>query len=151
MIRELLLKHTCLSKDTCLSKGTCLSPKRIWYSNEHFKEVFLIMANTTMAWKFNGLAYSDTRANQLLWMKNHLKIRSMSSTATWSAGTELRPLRDWKKATYTRCGDTDAELLAPGFQPFGSGKGRHDEAMLTVCNRRSDIFWMCFCFCFKLF
>lgn len=61
-------------KHTCLSEGTCLSPKRIWYSNEHFKEVFLVMANTTMAWKFNGLAYWDTRANQLLWMKNHHKM-----------------------------------------------------------------------------
>lgn len=46
------------------------------------------------------------------------------------------------------CGDTDAVLQARGIQPFASGKGRHDEVMLTVCNLRSDIFLTRFCFCF---
>lgn len=31
---------------------------------------------------------------------------------------------------------TDAALGAGGIQPFASGKGRHDEVMLTVCNLR---------------
>lgn len=39
-------------------------------------------------------------------------------------------------------------LRARGIQPFASGKGRHDEVMLTVCYRRSEIFLTRFCFCF---
>lgn len=38
------------------------------------------------------------------------------------------------------CGDTDVAQPASGIQPFASGKGRHDEVMVTVCNLRSDIF-----------
>lgn len=46
------------------------------------------------------------------------------------------------------CGDTDAALWARGIQPFASGKGRHDEVVLTVCNPRSDVFLTRLCFCF---
>jgi len=44
------------------------------------------------------------------------------------------------------CGDTDAAQLAGGIQPFASGKGRHDEVMVTVRIPRSDIILTRFCF-----
>lgn len=49
------------------------------------------------------------------------------------------------------CGDTDAVLRARGIQPFASGKGRHDEVVVTVCNLRSDVFLTRFCCCISFF
>lgn len=38
------------------------------------------------------------------------------------------------------CGGTDSAQQAAGIQPFASGKGRHDEVMLTVSVLRSGSF-----------
>lgn len=40
----------------------------------------------------------------------------------------------------------EAAQAAGGVQPFASGKGRHDEVMVTVHGPRADIFLTRFCF-----
>lgn len=132
-----------------------LRPKMNWHCCDHFSlnqqsksPGWIIVANSAMAWKINGSAHWDTALiNSYEWeitSKSKMYVKDCDlKRCNW---TEAHG--EWEKAAGTHCGDTDVALLAPGFQPFASGKGRHDEVMLTACNLRSDIFWTCFCFFF---
>lgn len=50
------------------------------------------------------------------------------------------------KAVFARVCVREAARPAGGVQPFASGKGRHDEVMVTVRGPRADIFLTRFCF-----